>query len=293
METGNKDSKHDKVVLIPTDFSPVCGNAIHHGVELANTFNCKVCILHVINKETMSYLKKEGLPVEQVQTNLNAYKELYEKETGVEITTLAREGSIFEEIDAVAEEIGATMMILGTHGKKGLQHIFGSYALRVVLDSPCPVIVVQKRSFGKGYHKIVFPITNDLEVRQQVEWALMMSKLFNSKFSLFIANEKDPDLNKRLRIITQQITSVFDDKKMEYTIDTAEKPGDFGKQLISFSVERDADLVMIMTVPQNNIPGFSVAGWDEPIMFNTSQIPVMCINPTVIGKYYHEWITLI
>jgi nucleotide-binding universal stress UspA family protein len=293
METGNKDAQHDKVVLIPTDFSPVCGNAIHHGVELANTLKCKVYILHVINKETKSYLKKEGLPVEQVNINLNAYKEKYEKTTGVEIATLVREGSIFEEIDAVAEEIGATMMILGTHGKKGLQHIFGSYALRVVLDSPCPVVVVQKRSFGKGYHKIVFPVTNDLEVRQQVEWALMMSKLFHSKFSLFIAKEKDPDLNKRLQVITHQITSVFDEKKMEYSFDTAGKPGDFGKQLISFSVEREADLIMIMTVPQNNMPGFSVSGWDEPIMFNTSQIPVMCINPTVIGRYYHEWITLI
>ncbi len=294
METKEKkDAKYEKIVMIPTDFSEVCDNAIHHGVELAQSLHYNVCILHVINKETKSFLKKEQLSLDYVNEKLNEYKSRYEKETGVTVNTISREGSIFEVINEIAAEINAHMMILGTHGKLGLQHLFGSYALRVVLDSPCPVVVVQKRSFGNGYHKIIFPITNDLEVRQKVQWALLMAKLFNSKFLVYIANEKDPDLKNRLNIITHQITEIFDEKNVGYEIESAEKPGDFGKQIVSSAITHQSDLIMIMTIPQIDNPGFSVAGWDETMMFNEAQIPVMCINPTIIGKYYYEWITLI
>lgn len=290
--TEKKENQHEKIVMIPTDFSEVCGNAIHHGVELAQTLNYRVYILHVINKETRSFLKKENLPVSHVDDKLQAYKDQY-RETGVVIETLSREGSIFDVINEVATEIKAHLMILGTHGKQGLQHLFGSYALRVVLDSPCPVVVVQKRSFGAGYHKIIFPITNDLEVRQKIQWALLMAKIFDSQFLLFVAKENDTDLNNRLNVITRQITEIFDEKKVRYEIETAEKTGDFGKQVIACAVKHRSDMIMIMTVPQISNPGFSVASWDESMMFNDAQIPIMCINPTIIGKFYFEWITLI
>lgn len=288
-----QEKQYDKVVMIPTDFTETTDNAVRHGVELAQSLQYNVCILHVINKETKSYLKKEGLTVEHINRKLQEYKDRYEGTPGVSITTITREGSIFEMINKVAEEIHANMMILGTHGKKGLQHIFGSYALRVVLDSPCPVVVVQQRPFGKGYHEIIFPVTNELEVRQQVSWALLMAKLFNSKFVMFVAKEKDPDRNIRIHFITSQITAIFTEKKIAYRIEQAERAGNFKNQVIDCAVKHHSDLIMIMTMPQIDTPGFSVAGWDEPIMFNPSQIPVMCINPTLIGRYYYEWITLI
>lgn len=290
--TEKKEAQHEKIVMIPTDFSEVCDNAIQHGVELAQSLKYNICILHVINRETKSFLKKEHLSLDYVNDRLKEYQEKYSA-SGVMVETIAREGSIFDVINEVAAEVKAHMMILGTHGKQGLQHLFGSFALRVVLDSPCPVVVVQKRSFGNGYHKIIFPITNDLEVRQKLQWALLMAKIFDSRFLLFVANEKDADLSKRLQVITQQITKVFDENKIAYEIETAGKPNDFGKQVVSCAVTHRSDMIMIMTIPQISNPGFSVAGWDETMMFNDAQIPVMCINPTIVGKFYYEWITLI
>ena len=150
-KSESKEQSHNKVILIPTDFSEVCGNAISHGIKLAATMDCKVCILHVINKETKAYLKKKTVGVDYIDFRLGRYKKYYEKKYGVTVDTLALEGTIFDVINQVAKDIKATLMILGTHGKKGLQHVFGSYALRVVIDSPVPVIVVQKRHFRNGY----------------------------------------------------------------------------------------------------------------------------------------------
>ena len=293
---GNKAKekiKYNNIVLIPTDFSEVCNNAIHHGVELAQSLNYTVCILHVINKQTKSFLKKGNLSVGYVDTKLNDYKDLYRKDyPSVTVETMAREGSIFTVINEVAQEVKANLMILGTHGKLGLQHLFGSYALRVVLDSPCPVVVVQKRSFGKGYHNLVLPVSNDMEPRLKVQWALMVAKLFNSKVNLFQANENDIDLDRRIGIITGQMTKIFDENKVPYKIDKASKTADFANQVLSYSEKKHADLIMIMTVPLIDVPGFSMSAWDETLMFNEAEIPVMCVNPKDLGRFYYEWVTL-
>lgn len=286
---AKKETKYNNIVLIPTDFSEVCGNAISHGVKLAQFLKYKVCILHVINRETKSALKKKNVGTDYVEKRLKEYKSYYEKKYRVTVETMAVEGSIFSTINEVVGKIGANLMVLGTHGKKGLQHLFGSYALRVVIESLVPVIVVQKRSFREGYKDIVFPIHNDVEPRQKVQWAKLMAKLFNSRIHLFQAVEKDSGLNSRLKIITGQITESFDEDKIPYEIMVAEKSASFAEQVISYAVTNHADMIMIMTRPNIDVPGFSLSAWDERLMFNEAQIPVMCLNPVDYGYYYYEW----
>lgn len=294
MKTSPKKAlKYEPVVLIPTDFSEVCRNAINHGAELAQYLKFKICILHVIDRQTKAFLKKEGLGLEYIDEKLKEYKKFYEKHYKVKVDIIAREGSIFKIINKVAAEIKANIMMLGTHGKRGFQHLFGSFALRVVLDSPCPVVVVQARSFGDGYHNIVMPISNDLDSRQKIEWVLLISRLFNSKIHLFQSLETDGGLNARLKIITVQITKVLDENKIPYEIIVAEKTGDFANQVISYGVEINTDMIMIMTAPHVDVPGFSVAAWDEKMMFNETQIPVMCINPTALATSRYEWTSLV
>jgi len=284
----NKDVSQNKVILIPTDFSEVCGNAISHGIKLAQSMGCTVCILHAINKETKAYLKKKNVNEDYIDKRLKDYKKYYEKKYSVIVDALAVEGSIFEVINQVAKDIKATLMVLGTHGKKGLQHVFGSFALRIVIDSPVPVIVVQKRHIRQGYQNIIFPVSNELEPRQKVQWASTISTLFNSKIHLFQALETESGLNNRLDIITRQITRVLDEKKLPYSLTIADKPGDFANQVIKYSVKNCAELIIIMTEPNYDVQGFSYSKWSERLMFNEAQVPVMCINPFNLGTYYYE-----
>ena len=120
-----------------------------------------------------------------------------------------------------------------------------------------------------------------------------MAKLFNSKIHLYQALEKDKGLNSRLKIITAQITKIFDEQKIPYEIAVAEKTTGFADQVVHYSTVNKMNLIMIMTVPQIDVPGFNVSAWDEKMMFNEDEIPVMCINPTEITDYYFEWLTLI
>jgi nucleotide-binding universal stress UspA family protein len=284
--------KYNSIVLIPTDFSDVCNNAISHGVKLAKFLGYKVCILHIINKETKAELKKKNASMDYVENRLKEYKKYYTNKYQIEIDTLAVEGNIFSTISEVAKGIKANLMVMGTHGKKGLQHVFGSYALRVVVESPIPVVVVQKRSFRHGYNNIVFPVSNDLEPRQAVHWAKLMAKLFNAKIHILLSPEKETARKTSLNIITKQITDIFSAEQIVFTIQTAETASGFAAQVISHAVIHHADLIMIMTRPNIDVAGFSLASWDERLMFNDAQIPVMGINPVELGYHYFEWAQL-
>jgi nucleotide-binding universal stress UspA family protein len=289
MTTPKQEKQLNNVVLIPTDFSEVCNNAVSHGVKLARFLGYKVCILHVINNESKAILKKKNVGPEYINLRLRDIKKYYSKKYEVEIYTQAIEGSIFTMINQVAKEIGANLMVLGTHGKRGLQHVFGSYAMKVITDSEIPVVVVQKRAFEEGYKNIVFPVSNDLEPRQAVSWAKLMARLFQANIHIVLSPEKDTALATRLQIITNQITEVFDNENVIYKVVPLKKEKRFADDVISYSVLLQADLIMVMTRPNIDVPGFTLSSWSEKLIFNEAQIPVMGINPVEIGFHYYDW----
>lgn len=281
------------IVLVPTDFSETCQNAIDHGVELAEYLNYKLLILHVINRDTKSQLKKENQDVAVIAEKLNDIANDIREKTRMTVETLTREGSIFDEIHQAATDTGAKIMVMGTHGKKGMQYLVGSHALKVVTKSPIPTIVVQKRAFAHGYKKIVFPINTFTEARQQVQWAIHMSKTFGSVIHILREPHTDPTLGGKIKVVTAQIEEAFKENDIQYVIQDAEKSGGFAKHLIAYAVEEHADLIMIMTDADIFSPNFNAGAWDEKMMFNEAQIPVMCINPVMTGKVYYSYITLI
>ncbi|MFP4470821.1 MAG: universal stress protein [Bacteroidota bacterium] len=263
----------NNLVLVPTDFTAVGDNAINQAAEAAKFLSYKVVILHVIDKTTKAQLRKDSLEAEAVQEKLDALAEDVKSKFGIEAEGIAREGSIFTTISEVAKEIGANLLYLGTHGKVGMQHITGSYALKVVTSSPAPVIVVQKRSFDEGYRHIVLPITSDSGPWEKTKWAAHIAKQFKSEIHIYQMSGEAIDE------AVEQITAFFTKNEISYTIRVANKNTNFAKQVVDYATSNNADLIMIMTDPDQSFKRFILGSWDEQIIFNSSQIPVMCINP--------------
>lgn len=263
----------NNIVLVPTDFTPVGDNAISQASEAAKFLNYKVVVLHVIDSATKSQLKKDNLDEASIQEKLEMITQDIKSNYGIEAEGLAREGTIFSTISDVAKEIGANLLYLGTHGKVGMQHITGSYALKVVTSSPAPVIVVQKRSFDNGYGHIVLPITSDSGPWEKTKWAAHIANQFHSEIHIYQMNGENIDE------AVKQITEFFAKNDVVYTVRVAQKNTNFAKQVIDYATSNNADLVMIMTDPDQSLKRFILGSWDEQIIFNGSQIPVMCINP--------------
>ncbi len=281
------EQKLNKIVLVPTDFSDTCQNAINHGAELAKYLEYKLTLLHVFNKDSKSQLRKENLTEEDAKSKLQEIANNAKSAFEIDVDILTREGSIFTEIHQAASDIGANIMVLGTHGKKGLQYVFGSHALSVVMKSPVPTLVVQQKGFGEGYKKIVFPINDFTEARQQVEWALYISKQFNSEIHIFQQPHKDSSLALKVNIVTEQIEEEFKNQGVNYKISVAPRSDHYSKHLLKFASDINADMIMIMTDADIFSPDFRAGPWDEKMMFNEDQIPVLCINPKILGEVFY------
>ncbi len=256
------EPKMNNILLVPTDFTEVGNNAIDMAAKSAKLLNYKVCLLHVTEGNDPTAEEKLNNIAADVKSRF-----------GVEVETMVKKGSIFTTIGEVAKDLGASLLFMGTHGKVGLQKVTGSFALKVVTSSESPVIIVQKRPFENTFKDIVLPITSDYGPWEKTQWAQYISNEFKAKIHIYQLNTEA--INKSVSSITKH----FEEKGIEYSVKVAEKSGNFEKQVVDYATEINSELIMIMTNPSKGLSSFILGSYDEDIIFNTSQIPVMCINP--------------
>lgn len=267
------ETAKNPVFLVPTDFSEVCTNAAHRAASLAKDYSYKIVLLHVIDKNTLGELKKEGKGLETIDSKLKELADSLVREYVIQVEYISREGDIFTTIAEVAEELKASLIFLGTHGKVGIQKITGSFALKVVTSSEIPTIVIQKRPFGKGLGKIVMPITSEAGPWSKTKWAAAIANEFNSMIEIIhLPGDAIDD------VITM-ITNHFQVNNVSFKVKVADKSANFTKQVLDYATSENADMILIMTNPDKSLKSFLLGSYDEDIIFNPSQIPVMCINP--------------
>jgi len=275
------DETMNGIILVPTDFSEVCENAVKQAIEAAKYLKFKILLLHVIDDETKAYLNKENLPIETIEKKLKAIANDIVETSGIKAEFLTKEGSIFSAISDVAKEMGVSLIMLGTHGKVGMQKLTGSFAIKVVTSSPVPVIVVQKRPFADGYHNIILPITSEAGPWEKTQWAVYIARQFNAKVHLFTPTDASAGVQEAVKTIAGYLAK----NNVSFTEVSAQKSlglhdsGTFSKNVMDYAASVNGDLIMIMTNPDKNLSTFLFGSYDEGIIFNFSEIPVMCLNP--------------
>ncbi len=147
-------------VLAATDFSPCSHEALEYAGELAGRFSAELHLVHVA-EDPHALLPHSGatIPVEalakakeQTDEALTRAAELLEQ-AGRHVERSVVRGNPFLEIIRYAREHDIDLIVIGTHGRTGLQQaLMGSVAERVVRKAPCPVLVV--RASG---HQFVMP----------------------------------------------------------------------------------------------------------------------------------------
>ena len=265
-----------KTILIPTDFSKVCDNAINHGAEIAKSMGARLFILHILNADSMKYLKKNDLSQNYIEEQLAYTKIQLEKAFDINVQTFIIEGKLLQGISNFSSKVKADLVVLGTHGKTGIQKITGSHAMKVVHALDIPVLVVQKRTFGMGYRKIVFPINISTDYDIKIDWTVFIAKAFRAQVLIFTMKTEHSETQKALDKLVHNITSVFTDNQISYSVEHANKNVGFAHQINEFAVSNSADLMMIKVDNDEFEPSFILGAQEDKMIFNSSQIPVFC-----------------
>src|SRR5690554_7875935 len=89
---------------------------------------------------------------------------------------------------------------MGTHGAVGMQKLFGSYAMKVVVNSSVPFLVVQDGVDHGTLNNIVVPITTSKESLQIINIAGEIAKTFDSSIHVIAEKQSDQRLAQQLKI---------------------------------------------------------------------------------------------
>jgi nucleotide-binding universal stress UspA family protein len=135
-------------ILVPVDFSEGADKALSVAAELAQALGATIHVVHVI--PPVPYLGPPLAPGPAFAAQLRAdTKKAFDdymagvKHRGIEATSILSDGIAYAEVNRVAFEIGADLIVMGTHGRTGLEHaLLGSVTERVIRTSKIPVVVV-------------------------------------------------------------------------------------------------------------------------------------------------------
>jgi nucleotide-binding universal stress UspA family protein len=139
-----------KTIMVPTDFSEHADHALEYAVALAAKLGAKVHIMSAIT--IPSYGVPElgvALTSAVIDTQLSAATAKLDKLASqylpMKIDLLLRTGDARDMIAQAASEIGADLIVMGTHGRRGVSRaLLGSVAEGVVRTAPCPVLTIRK-----------------------------------------------------------------------------------------------------------------------------------------------------
>jgi nucleotide-binding universal stress UspA family protein len=140
-------------LLVPIDFSPHSQEALRVACSLAKAFDAPITLLHVFSAPvypmpegafvTLPAAYAELIAATRQRLEVMTSKVKSEHET-IKIDATTIEGVPFREIIAFARKHGHDLVVMGTHGRTGLKHVFlGSVAEKVVRKAPCAVLTVR------------------------------------------------------------------------------------------------------------------------------------------------------
>ena len=271
----DKKKAEKKVFLVPTDFSEVCFNALKQAVNMSLMMRSKIVLLHIINKDIRSWLKSEGFDVKALDQRLRGVTEGIRSMCPVDIEYILVEGSIYTTIAEVANKINADFIFLGTNGNEGLQHLTGNSAMKIISGTDTPVIVVQKRKFDSLPKLIVLPITNDAGLLEKTQVVVRVASELNAVVHILQIGVD----NNALDAAVHNMISCFSRNNIKTMHVVGLEENGFTRQVMSYSMNNNADMILMMSNPDESCTSFFFTSYDEELIFNKAQIPVLCINP--------------
>jgi nucleotide-binding universal stress UspA family protein len=268
-----------KITVVPWDFTPVAEHALAHAVKISHMVHNEICILHIVDKAIKPADEGQKMAALKLIASENSAK------YNIPIMAAIEKGSIFTAIaDFVNDkdkknEKEANIVVMGTHGMKGMQKLTGSWALKVIVGSKVPFIVVQDPPADQGrFHNIVFPVDFKKENKEKIRMAIFMGKYFESKIHLLVTVSTDQSLIKKTKINLNFAIKYFAQNNIEYEIHEVSK-GNFAEQTLDFAQKINADMILIVTTKNITFADYMLGATEQYMIANSSKIPVCCVNP--------------
>ncbi|WP_417867269.1 universal stress protein [Xanthomarina gelatinilytica] len=270
-------------IIVPIDFSEHSEYALEAAVKLAKGNDAEIIALHmlemsdsVLNSTDAEQQQKAVFFLKLAEKRFNEFLDKpYLKEANV--TPLVKHFKVFSEVNDVAKDQGADLIVMGSHGTSGLSEIFiGSNTEKVVRHSEVPVLVL-KHKFNKDHLKdVVFASDFSAESVAVYQKAAKLFQALKAKLHLLHVNLPS-DRFRSTNEIDQTVSNFL--MKAEGNLDKLSQinfVSDYTveKGVLNFANKIGADLIAVATHGRTGIAHFFEGSISEDIA-NHAVLPVM------------------
>ncbi len=253
--------------LVPMDFSPVSINALNAAIQLAKFNDGKVLAIHIVAKKS-----ERSAAREQFETIIN---QLAEADRAL-VKTSVFAGSVYDDIAKAAEITSANLIVMGTHGARGMQKLMGSNALRIVSSTGAPFVILQEQGSLSSINNIVMPFNFEKDSIQISTFAGYIAKQFNATIHLAGYHDKDEWLNGQSKTNQLVVKKIFDENNVKYQIVNLDKSKPYINALLDYADEVNADLIASSFFVDTVLP--TMNSFVQALIENNRQIPLLTAN---------------
>lgn len=265
--------------IVPIDFSAVTINALITACDFLKNEDATILALHIVSKKSDKIAAKQKM--EEVLNHLPAaLRPMVESRILV--------GDLFSDIGKAAEVLGAKMILMGTHGARGMQKIFGSNALKLVGSTSTPFIILQDEAKLEKLNTIVMPFNYEKESIQVINYVAYLGKKFNSTIHLLSSHEEDQWLKGKIFSNQTVVRNILETNDLSYEMVNLPKAKNLVNEVVDYAKKVNADIVAASFFSDALIQ--SMNPFIQGLIENESNIPFLTVNAEdsgVITKAVH------
>ena len=277
--------------LVPIDFSRQSLVVLEQASNLAKYYNADVVLLHVV--EDIGLLSKiftKKIDERELANALEAKLKKLARDMAVKmdvnIEAVVKHGTVYDKILETAESFEITMIVMSALESSGLKKRFiASNTLRVVKQSPCPVITVKGRHHRDGCKNLILPLDMTKGTKQKITHAIEFTKVFNDTKIWIVSVLKTPkkelveDVASKLEEVKLQIENKGIDCSAAI-VKIIKGEDSVPQAIIDYAEKANGDCIVMMT-QQEEEPIEHFLDAIPQFVINNSEIPVMSIVPMV------------
>lgn len=266
-------------IIVPVDFSEQSEYALRVAATLAKKYGADILALHMLELNQAMITSSEGFHPEQtvflIKLAEKRFKEFLEKPylNDVKVTPVVKHYKVFSEVNEVAAEHKADLIVMGSHGTDGLQEIFvGSNAEKVVRNADIPVLVIKNEMENFKIDRFVFASDFKNESITSFEKAKAFASMMKAKMDLVYINTPGDgflstgDIYERIQQFLAKVNvamqvEVYNDYSIE-------------RGILNYSEKNMADAIGISTHGRKGLSHFFMGSIGEDVA-NHSKIPVI------------------
>jgi nucleotide-binding universal stress UspA family protein len=289
-----------KRILCPVDFSEFSDKAYDYAASLAHHYGAKLFLEHIVQPLTSAY-PYYAFPDSwnDVYWNLDAHADAELKKlvkaghwNGVQPDLIVQQGPVSASILAFAQAQSVDLIVMGTHGRQGLDRLaVGSVAERVLRNAACPVLVVRKPlhdfvAHEKGrdpvqLRKILFCTDFSASSEQAMKYSLSLAMEYNAELTLLHVLEAIPDpadfQSATSQAIQEMQTLIPSDAHNWCSIRNTVRLGKPYQEIVQLALEEQTDLV-VMGMRGRNVLDVALFGSTTHRVIQLGSCPVLAVH---------------